>query len=120
MLCWQAVNFQRRLDEFSELDCVVVGVSGLSVDELKRKLVDPSLLTIPFLSDPSKRLIEGYGARNPVGETYRQTFLIDRAGTIKFLERNIELGIGNFNLDNHAQRVVRELYQVRNKDGWEV
>ena len=56
------------------------------------------------------------------GGTLRQTFVIDPTGAIRWIEKTIEgpLAVGNFNLDNHPTRVRRELYEIRNLDGWEV
>ena len=36
------------------------------------------------------------------------------------LTRAVKLCVGNFNLDNHAARVLRELYVIHNRDGWTV
>ena len=77
-------------------------------------------LTIPFISDPSRTLISAYGAKNPIGDTLRQSFILDTTGKIRWIERNVEFGAGNFNLDNHASRVLRELYTIHNRDGWGV
>ena len=80
---------------FDDLDAVIVGVSALSTAELRSKLVDPYLLTLPFLADTRKELAEAFGAKNPLGDTFRQTFVIDPKGTILFIERNIQMGVGS-------------------------
>ena len=80
---------------FDDLDAVIVGVSALSPAELRSKLVDPYLLTLPFLADTRKELAEAFGAKNPLGDTFRQTFVIDPKGTILFIERNIQMGVGS-------------------------
>ena len=56
----------------------------------------------------------------PLGGTARQTFLIDPSGSLRWAETNIEFGGGNFNVENHPQRVLRELFQVHNSDGWAI
>ena len=114
----EATNFQDALSAFAELDAVVLGCSAAPTDQ--QTLVDRKLLTLPFLSDPNRELIKAYGALSPIGPTFRNTFIIDPSGTVRFVERNVELGVGNFNLANHVARVQRELYKVRNTDGWEI
>ena len=39
---------------------------------------------------------------------------------LRWQETNIEFGIGEFNVENHPKRVLRELFQVHNADGWSV
>ena len=46
--------------------------------------------------------------------------MIDPTGMVRWAERNVEFGVGNFNLDNHAERVRKELYRIHNADGWTV
>ena len=43
-----------------------------------------------------------------------------RLQVLRWQETNIEFGIGEFSIENHPQRVLRELYQVHNADGWSV
>jgi len=108
----EAINFERLKAEFGELDAVLVACSAQATNR-QRKLVDEKLLTIPFLSDPDLKLVGAFGA-------FRATFIIDPSGMVRWAERNVEFGVGNFNLDNHAERVRRELYRIRNADGWSV
>jgi len=115
----EVLNFQRLAGEFSDLDAVLVGCSAQSAAR-QQKFVNEKLLTMPFLSDEGRLLIEPFGFKQPIGETARQTFIIDTSGLIRFVERQIDFGVGNFNLDNHATRVQRELYKIRNSDGWSV
>ena len=116
----EALNFQRALAEFSDLDTVLLGCSAQTVARIKSTLVNKQQLTIPFVSDPRLELIRAYGANNAVGETFRQSFILDPAGEVRWIERNIQFGVGNFDLQNHASRVLRECYRVRNGDGWAV
>ena len=108
----EATNFERTRSEFDELDAVVLGCSAQRLADQK-KLVDAKLLTIPFVSDPSLRLARAYSAE-------RATFIIDPNGVIRFCERNVEYGVGNFDLNNHANRVAKQLYQIHNADGWAI
>ena len=76
---------------FNELDAVLLGCSAQKPAAIQESLIDRQLLTVPFLSDPSKTLIAAFGAKNPVGDTFRQTFILDPSGTIRWIERNVEL-----------------------------
>ena len=60
------------------------------------------------------------GARSPVAGTARQTFVLGPDGTLRWQEQNIEFGIGEFSVERHAARVLRELFQIHNADGWSV
>ena len=118
----EALGFQKLVGEFNDLDAVVLGYTAAPLSQTQ-KLVDAKLLTLPFVSDPKFELIDAYGARNRLpGGTLRQTFVLDPTGAIRWIEKTIEgpLAVGNFNLDNHPTRVRRELYEIRNLDGWEV
>ena len=108
----EALSFEKLKPDFEELDSIPVGISAQSQAKQKA-LVDERLLTLPLPSDPQQRLISSYSA-------YRSTFVIDPSGTVRWAERNIDFGVGNFNLDNHAQRVQRAVFKIRNEDGWSV
>ena len=108
----EVLNFQKEKPSFDELDTVLLGISNMNL-AAQQKMVDSKLLTIPFVSDPSQKLAAAYGAE-------RATFVIDPKGTIRWLERNVEYGVGNFNLQNHATRVARQMYTIHNNDGWSV
>ena len=117
----EALNFQRMKPEFDDLDADILGCSVQSLARIKQQLVDKQLLTIPFVSDPKEELISAFGAKPTFGgDTFRQTFIIAPDGSIRFIERNVQFGVGNFDLKSHATRVSRELYKVRNSDGWAV
>lgn len=67
------------------------------------------------MSDVNRDFIRLYTDAND-----RVTFIIDPKGKVRWVERNIQYNVGNFNLENHATRVSRTLYQIRNSDGWAV
>jgi len=110
----EARNFQKLKADFDDLDAVVLGVTS-QPEKRVRELIEREKLTIPFFSDPSRELIRAYTNADD-----RVTFVIDPQGTVRFAERNIQYNVGNFNLENHATRVSRQLYQIRNRDGWAV
>jgi len=117
----EAVQFERLLADFAALDAVVVGCSSQSVAEQKRTLVAPRGLSYPFISDVGSRLADAFGASSDVGVgTLRQTFVIDPNGALRWQEVNIDFGIGEFSIENHPRRVLREFASVRNRDGWSV
>jgi len=117
----EAVQFERMLREFAALDAVVVGCSTQSAAEQRRSLVAPRKLTFPFLSDAGRVVAEAYGAADDFGTgTKRQTFIIDPTGRLRWQEVNIEFGIGEFNVENHPRRVLRNFERERGQDGWQV
>ena len=121
---FNAVKAERLVDvdyRFAALDAIVVGCSTQAVAEQKRTLVVPRGLSYPFLSDVKGELADAFGASSDVGvRTLRQTFVIDPAGLLRWQEVNIDFGIGEFSIENHPRRVLREFSKVRNSDGWAV
>ena len=115
----EALNFQTMRAQFDELDAVILGCSGQSLAR-EGELVNRQLLSIPFVSDPKQALSKAYGANNALGDTFRQTFILDPSGTVRWIERNIQYNVGNLNVANHAARVQQTLYRVRNTDGWAI
>lgn len=114
----EAKGFEALRDEFAMLDAVVVGCSSMPAEATAR-LCATAGLTSPMLRDPGLEVAGAWGARTALGATARQTFIIDVAGRVRWIERNVE-GIGAFSVENHAARVQRELFQVHNADGWAV
>jgi len=120
----ELTQFEKRRREFDELDAVVVGCSSSS-DAWVALLApppggDPARASLSFPLLASSELVQAYGARTPIGGTARQTFIIDPTGQVRYIERNIELGVGEFSLENHAKLTLRALYQVHNTDGWSI
>ena len=117
----EAAQFERMLREFAALDAVVVGCSTQPAAEQRRSLVAPRKLTFPLLSDAGRVVAEAYGAADDFGSgTKRQTFIIDPTGRLRWQEVNIDFGIGEFNVENHPRRVLRNLERERGQDGWQV
>lgn len=109
----EAANFEKLRDEFAALDAVCVGVSSQSGAAAARLAASAGLTSPLLYGDAGLALAEAFGAAS------RQSFIVDASGRVRWIERNVE-GIGAFSLENHAARVQRELYQVRNADGWAV
>lgn len=110
----EARNFQKMQKEYADLDAVALGITSLPAKNVQ-ELIGRERLTIPFLIDPSRELIRAYTDADD-----RVTFIISPDGQVRWAERNIQYNVGNFNLENHAVRVGRELYPIRNTDGWSV
>ena len=72
--------FQRDLSRFEELSAQVLGVSSDSM-ETHQKFSRKYDLTFPLISDDGS-LKELYGQR-------RITYVIDRQGTIRFIQRGV-------------------------------
>jgi len=116
----EAAGFQGLLDEYTKLGAVVIACSTQSPAEQRGGFLRQGQITYPLLSDPQELVSAPYGAKSPLGGTSRQTFIIDPDGVLRWQETNIEFGIGEFSVEKHPQRVLRELFQIHNTDGWSV
>ncbi|HEX4064611.1 MAG TPA: peroxiredoxin [Acidobacteriaceae bacterium] len=80
----EAHNFQRDLDQYKELNAVILGVSVDNVDSHKQFCTKDSL-TFNLLADPNKDVVEKYGSLGnfgPMQIAMRNTFLINPEGKI--------------------------------------
>ena len=141
----QLSRFQTMKDEYDGLDTVIVACSKAPVQQLAR-IANADKLTFPLLSDPKGALVDAYGARSLTGGTNRQVFVIDTSGRLRYIERNIDLGVGEvrdahthpqvrrlhasvdslrvtcrqFSIEACARLTARKLFQIHNTDGWAV
>jgi len=107
----EAGSFQARETSFCDLDSLVVVCSSQTDDELRENLIDKKALTLPFLSDPDKELITAFGA-DGIQDTCRATFIIDTSGTIRWVERNVNLDRRNGVFGDYAEHVEQELTRI--------
>jgi thioredoxin-dependent peroxiredoxin len=84
----QACDFRDNLTEFTDAGYVVLGISPDKPEKLA-KFRDAEALTFPLLSDPSRSVLEAYGAYGEktmygrkVTGVIRSTFVIDENGAI--------------------------------------
>lgn len=73
--------FQRDLEEFKGLDAQVIGVSTDKMETLQ-KFVDEESIDFPLVSDRKKAIKKQYGGG-------RITYLIDKTGTIRFVQKGV-------------------------------
>ena len=108
----EAVDFTIRLEDFKNLDAVVLGVSPDSVESHKKFRMKHGLKVI-LLSDPEHKVIETYGAwgkKKRYGKEYygviRSTFLIDPNGIVRKVWRNVRVA-------GHVDEVFETLKSLR-------
>ncbi|QZT61314.1 thioredoxin-dependent thiol peroxidase [Mycolicibacterium austroafricanum] len=91
----QACDFRDNLAELGEAGLDVVGISPDKPEKLAR-FRDAEKLTFPLLSDPDRKVLEGWGAfgeKKMYGKTVqgviRSTFVVDETGKIAVAQYNI-------------------------------
>ena len=85
-----------------------VQVFAASVDtpETNKRFVDEHHYNFPILSDPDKTVAKAYGVLAPAGYAQRWTFVIDREGTIRAIDKKV-------NFASHGKDLARELEELR-------
>jgi peroxiredoxin Q/BCP len=104
----QACDFTAAMTDFTTAGYTVLGISPDSPDKLARFRNEGSL-NFTLLSDPSKAVMEKYGAfgeKQLYGKTVvgviRSTFVIDEKGTIEQAQYNVKA-------KGHVAKLAREL-----------
>ena len=104
----QACDFR---DSLAALDAAGLAVLGVSPDKPAKlaKFRDAEGLTFPLLSDPSRSVLEAYGAYGekllygkPVVGVIRSTFVIDPDGKVEVAQYNVRA-------TGHVAKLRREL-----------
>jgi peroxiredoxin Q/BCP len=92
----QACDFRDNLGELSAAGFAVVGISPDKPEKLA-KFRDAEELTFPLLSDPSRQVLEAYGAYGEklmygkrVTGVLRSTFVVDEKGLIEQAQYNVK------------------------------
>jgi thioredoxin-dependent peroxiredoxin len=104
----EACDFRDNLAELNDAGFAVVGVSPDKPEKLA-KFRDAEALTFPLLSDPSRSVLESYGAygektlygKKIIG-VIRSTFVVDEAG-------KIEQALYNVKATGHVAKLRRDL-----------
>jgi peroxiredoxin Q/BCP len=78
----QFCSYRDREDDFSELDAVVVGISGNSL-ESHESFRENHGLTVPLLADPDRKVASEYGVAAPIVGTRRAFIVVDEDGVIR-------------------------------------
>jgi peroxiredoxin Q/BCP len=104
----QACDFRDNLREFDKAGFDVVGISPDTPQKLA-KFRDAEGLTFPLLSDPSKAVLEAYGAfgekmmyGKKVTGVIRSTFVVDEKGKIAAAQYNVKA-------TGHVDKLRRDL-----------
>jgi peroxiredoxin Q/BCP len=92
----QACDFRDNLGELTGAGLDVIGISPDKPEKLA-KFRDAEKLTFPLLSDPSRSMLQAYGAfgeKTMYGKTVtgviRSTFVVDEAGKIETAQYNVK------------------------------
>jgi thioredoxin-dependent peroxiredoxin len=93
----EACGIRDSWNKFKDKNIVVLGVSVDSKEKIK-KFIDDYGLNFPLLSDESKTVSKTYGVLNKLGSDNRITFIVDKAGNINTIIRNVDV-------TNHANEV---------------
>ncbi len=108
----EACDFSEAIDDFSEMDAIILGVSGDSTAS-HRRFIEKQNLEITLLSDESKQMIESFGVwqmKKNYGKEYmgivRTTYIIDPDGIIR-------AGWENVRVKEHAQKVKEKLSELQ-------
>jgi peroxiredoxin Q/BCP len=116
----EARDFTERLQTFSELNAVVIGVSRDSA-ETHRRFIEKHELGISLLSDPEHRVHKAYGAwglkKNYGKETMgviRSTFLISPEGKIAAKWEKVKVRVKRKSGEvKHADIVAKKLAELQ-------
>lgn len=103
----EAQDFTGKLEEFERLDAAVVGVSP-DKPETQARFVEQKELKVRMLSDPELKLAREFGAVTGAKRILRSTFLIDRAGVLRWRWRRVKV-------EGHVDEVLavlRDLYEA--------
>ena len=80
--------FEARLRDFEAADAQVVGISCDSIYSHEAWAKSLGGLSYPLLADIHRDVVKRYGIHWPeLNACYRATFVIDRQGTVRFVER---------------------------------
>jgi alkyl hydroperoxide reductase subunit AhpC len=80
--------FEVRLRDFEAADAQVVGVSTDSIYSHEAWAKSLGGISYPLLGDIHRAVSKAYGVHWPeLNASYRASFVIDREGTVRFVER---------------------------------
>ena len=80
--------FEARLRDFEAADAQVVGISTDSIYSHEAWAKSLGGISYPLLGDIQRDVVRRYGIHWPeLNACYRATFVIDKQGTVRFVER---------------------------------
>lgn len=93
----EACAFQKHMEEFDNLDVLVLGISPDNLSS-HQKFIQENKLEFTLLSDPDHKMAKSFDVLRD-GKIQRTTFLLDATGMIRWIERPVEV-------EGHAERVL--------------
>ena len=84
----QLRSYNNGIDQFADLDAVVLGLSPQDVASQETFSADEKF-EFPLLYDEDKRIGELYGVLGPLGFYRRSVFVIDATGKVTYAKRNM-------------------------------
>lgn len=80
--------FEAKLKDFEAADTQVVGISTDSIYSHEAWAKSLGGISYPLLGDIHREVVKKYGIYWPeLNANYRATFIVDKAGKIRFIER---------------------------------
>ncbi|NPA66336.1 MAG: thioredoxin-dependent thiol peroxidase [Epsilonproteobacteria bacterium] len=111
----EACDFTDALEEFNDMDAVVLGISADSVRKLKN-FAEKKELKITLLSDEEHKVLEQFGVwqlKKNYGREYmgivRSTFIIDPDGIIRAVWEKVRV-------KGHVEEVKQKLKELQNQN----
>ncbi len=88
-VCTKQLNsYNDDLDQFTELDAQIVGISAQDVSS-HEAFAGKHGFEFPLLADPNKVVAAAYGTLGPLGYPRRSVFIVDGSGIIRYAHRAI-------------------------------
>lgn len=88
-VCTKQLNaYNDGLDQFTELDAQVIGISAQDLDS-KAAFASKHGFEFPLLADTDKEVAAAYGTLGPIGFPRRSVFIVDRDGVVRYAHRAI-------------------------------
>lgn len=100
----EAQDFRDTKGKFDELNTEIIGVSADS-EESHKKFTDKYRLTFTLVSDPKLMLAGKCGAAGILGTAKRTTYLIDKAGKVRFVWPKVSV-------NGHAEDVLAKIKEL--------
>jgi len=107
----EACSFRDHIDHFDELDAILIGISPDS-SESHDQFIEKNVLNFTLLSDESLEVSRKFDVirekrqvEKEVQSFERTTFVIDAIGTIRWIERPVQV-------DGHTERVLNALNEI--------
>lgn len=122
----QACDFTNAVDDFDDLDAIILGVSP-DTSAKHRKFIEKKDLEITLLADTDKNACEAYGVwqlKKFMGKEYmgvvRSTFIINPQGKIAAIWDKVSVRVKNRKTKEetlHVNNVKEELNKLQKNEG---